>query len=118
MDQLQALAIQYGPRVLVAVVMIVAGYLVGGWAARATGRALKRYELEPPVRLLLESITRVFVLGLFVIMALQNLGVELMPLIAGLGVAGAAVALALQGVLGNVAAGLTIIISKPFRVGD
>jgi L-serine dehydratase len=42
------------------------------------------------------------VLGLFVIMALQNIGVELMPLVAGLGVAGAAVALALQGVLGLV----------------
>src|SRR5258708_33048990 len=56
--------------------------------------------------------------GLFVIMALQNIGIELLPLIAGLGVAGAAVALAMQGVLGNVAAGMTIIFSKPFRVGD
>jgi small conductance mechanosensitive channel len=41
-------------------------------------------------------------------MALQNLGVELLPLIAGVGIAGAGVALALQGVLGNLAAGLTV----------
>jgi small conductance mechanosensitive channel len=61
---------------------------------------------------------QVFVLGLFAIMALQNLGVELLPLVAGLGVAGAAIALAMQGVLGNAAAGLTIIFTRPFRVGD
>jgi small conductance mechanosensitive channel len=51
-------------------------------------------------------------------MALQNLGVELLPLIAGLGVIGAGVALAMQGVLGNVAAGLTIIFTQPFHIGD
>jgi len=60
----------------------------------------------------------VLVFGLFVIMALQNLGVELLPLIAGLGIAGAGIALAMQGVLGNAVAGLTIIFSRPFRVGD
>ncbi|MBA4356328.1 MAG: mechanosensitive ion channel protein MscS, partial [Desulfovibrio sp.] len=66
----------------------------------------------------LVRITRVLVLGLFAIMALQNLGIELLPLIAGLGVAGAGVALAMQGILGNVAAGLTIIFTRPFHVGD
>jgi len=51
-------------------------------------------------------------------MALENLGVELLPLIAGLGVAGAGIALATQGVLSNVVAGLSIIFTKPFRVGE
>jgi small conductance mechanosensitive channel len=51
-------------------------------------------------------------------MALQNIGVELLPLIAGIGVIGAGVALAMQGVLGNLAAGLTIIFTRPFRVGE
>ncbi|HEY5897275.1 MAG TPA: mechanosensitive ion channel family protein [Burkholderiales bacterium] len=111
-------AMAWGPKALVAVLMLAAGYFVGGWAARMASRNLQRYELEPPIRQLVENLTRLLVLGLFAIMALQNLGVELMPLIAGLGVAGAAIALALQGVLGNMAAGLTIIFSKPFRVGD
>jgi small conductance mechanosensitive channel len=51
-------------------------------------------------------------------MALQNLGIELLPLVAGLGIVGAGIALALQGVLGNIAAGLTIIFTRPFRVGE
>ena len=112
------LAMKFGPKVVVAIAILVAGYLAGKWAGRATLRILNRFQLEPPVRQLLERIVRIFVLALFGIVALQNLGVELLPLIAGLGVAGAGVALAMQGVLSNVAAGLTIIFTRPFRVGD
>jgi small conductance mechanosensitive channel len=79
---------------------------------------LRHIEMEPPVRLLLVRIVRLLVVALFVILALQNLGVELLPLIAGLGIAGAGVALAMQGLLGNVVAGFTIIFTKPFRVGE
>jgi small conductance mechanosensitive channel len=75
-------------------------------------------EMEPPVRSLLVRSARVLIWLLFVIMALQNLGVELLPLVAGLGVAGAGIALAMQGLLGNLFAGLSIILAKPFRVGE
>ena len=112
------LAIKFGPKVFVAIVIIVAGVFVGRWVGKAMARGLRKFDLEPPVRDLLVRIVRVLVLGMFSIMALQNLGVELLPLIAGIGVAGAGVALAMQGVLGNAVAGLTIIFTKPFRVGE
>ena len=92
--------------------------MVSRWVARWFARALARIELEPPVRILLMRVVRLLVLLLFVIMALQNMGVELLPLLAGLSVAGAAIALATQGVLSNVAAVFTIIFTKPFRVGQ
>lgn len=60
-----------------------------------------KLRFEPPVRLLFVRLVRLLVLGLFFIMALQNLGVDLLPLIAGLSVAGAGIALAMQGVLGK-----------------
>lgn len=112
------LAIRFGPKVLVAILIIVAGVFVGRWVGKAMARGLRGLELEPPVRDLLVRIVKVLVIGLFAIMALQNLGVELLPLIAGLGVAGAGIALAMQGVLSNVVAGLTIIFTRPFRVGE
>jgi small conductance mechanosensitive channel len=112
------LAIKFGPKVFVAIVIIVAGVFVGRWVGKAFARALRPLELDPPVAALLVRIVRLVVLGLFAIMALQNLGVELLPLIAGLGVAGAGIALAMQGVLSNIVAGLTIIFTKPFRVGE
>jgi small conductance mechanosensitive channel len=117
-DTLVDLAIRFGPKVLAAVLILVAGAFVGAWVARITSRGLSRLDLEPPVLQLLTRVARVVVLGLFVIMALQNLGVELLPLIAGLSVVGAGIALATQGVLSNMVAGLTIIFTKPYRVGE
>jgi small conductance mechanosensitive channel len=112
------LAIQFGPKVVVALLIMAAGFYVGRWVGRIADSMLLKLGLDETLRQLLIRIVRIFVLGLFAIMALQNLGVELLPLLAGLGVAGAGIALAMQGVLGNLAAGLTIIFTRPFLVGE
>ena len=112
------LAIQFGPRLLAALLILAAGYYVGRWVGRAADSMLVKLGLDATLRLLLVRMLRILVLALFLIMALQNLGVQLLPLIAGLGVAGAGIALAMQGVLGNLAAGLTIIFTRPFKVGE
>ena len=117
-DTMLELAIRFGPRMLTALLILVAGFIVGKWVSGAFARVLERRELEPPIRALFTRVVWVLCVALFAIMALQNLGVELLPLVAGLGVAGAGVALAMQGVLGNVVAGLSIIFSKPFKVGE
>ena len=112
------MVIKFGPKLVVAIIILVAGYTVGRWVGAMLDRLLLRFKLEMPIRSLLVRVAQLVVIGLFAIMALQNLGVELLPLVAGLGVAGAGVALAMQGILGNVAAGLTIIFTQPFHVGD
>lgn len=122
LDQAQStlveLAIRFGPKLVVAVLIMVAGFYVGGWVGAAFDRWIGRLQLDATIHILLHRLVRLLVLTLFFIMALQNLGVDLIPLIAGLSVAGAGVALAMQGVLGNLAAGLTIIFTRPFRVGE
>ncbi len=112
------LAIRFGPKLLVAILILIAGGMASRWTARWLTGALSRIELEPPVRLLLARIAAALTFLLFVILALQNLGIELLPLIAGLSIVGAGLALATQGVLSNVVAGLSIIFAKPFRVGE
>lgn len=112
------LALRFGPKVLAATLILGVGFFVGRYVSLWVDRGLNHVQMEPPVRLLLVRIARLLVMVVFVIMALQNLGVELLPLIAGLGVAGAGIALAMQGVLGNIVAGLSIIFAKPFRVGE
>src|SRR5260221_13682580 len=107
-EHLLGITLAYGPRVLVAALMLLAGYFAGGWAERAAARRLERYEFEPPVRALIASAARILMFGLFGVMALQNIGVELLPLIAGVGVAGAAGALAMAGGPGNVRARTTL----------
>jgi small conductance mechanosensitive channel len=112
------MAAEFGPRLLIATLILAAGWFVNRWAGRWFERALARFAIEAPLRVLMVRGLRVLVFGLFFVIALQNLGVELLPLIAGLGVAGAGIALAMQGVLGNAAAGLTIIFTRPFHVGE
>jgi small conductance mechanosensitive channel len=74
--------------------------------------------MEPPVRMLLVKLTQVLILVFTAMAALGQLGVQIAPLLAGIGVAGLGVGLALQGVLSNVIAGLSIIFTKPYRVGE
>jgi small conductance mechanosensitive channel len=122
LDQVTSTAIdfgmRFGPKLLVAIIIMAAGYFAARWTAGVVGRSLRKFEFEPPVRQLMLNVTQALVMVLFGIMALQNLGVELLPLVAGLGVAGAGIALAMQGVLSNLVAGLTIIFTRPFRVGE
>jgi small conductance mechanosensitive channel len=112
------LGVNFGPKVLVALLILAVGYYVGRWIAGFLEHRLEPLQLEPPVRHMLVRLARLLVVGLFLIMALQNLGIDLLPLLAGLGLAGAGIALAMQGVLGNLVAGLTIIFTRPFRVGE
>ena len=112
------LALRFGPKVLAASLILTLGFFVGRWICRWLDKVLMRLELDLPIRGLIVRAVRVLIMLLFMIMALQNLGVELLPLIAGLSVVGAGIALAMQGVLGNVVAGLTIILTRPFRVGE
>lgn len=112
------LGIKFGPKVVVALLILVVGFYAGRWVGTVLNRGLDRFQLEPPVQLLLVRLARLMMLGLFLIIALQNLGIELLPLIAGLGVVGAGIALAMQSVLGNLVAGLMIIFTQPFRIGE
>ncbi|MSU37163.1 MAG: mechanosensitive ion channel [Pedosphaera sp.] len=108
----------YGPRIATAIIILLLGIVIGRWVARLLTPSLERKQLEPPVRMLILRIFRLLVLAFAALLATQNLGVEIMPLVAGLGVAGVGLGLAMQGVLSNLVAGLTIIFTKPFRVGE
>jgi small conductance mechanosensitive channel len=112
------LAARYGLQVLGAAVILVAGLIVGRWIGGLLDQRLQGRAMEPPMRILLVRVLRVVVMLFAVLIALDQVGFQVAPLVAGLGVAGIGVGFALQGVLSNLVAGLTIIFTKPFRVGE
>ena len=112
------LLIKYGLQALGAIVILGVGLHLARWVGNLTQKWLQRQEMEPPIRTLLVRIVNILVIALTLVVALDTFGVQVTPLIAGIGVAGLGVGLALQGVLGNVVAGLSIIFTKPFRVGE
>ena len=112
------LAVRYGFQVMGAVVILVVGLLVARWIGRLADDWLQRRHTEPPIRTLAVRVVRIVVLVFALVVALDKFGFQIAPLVAGIGVAGIGIGIALQGVLSNVVAGLTIILTKPFRVGE
>ncbi|KAB2961273.1 MAG: mechanosensitive ion channel family protein [Candidatus Methylomirabilis oxygeniifera] len=112
------LTIRYGFKVLGAMIILAAGLLVARWIGNVVHSWVSRQQIEPPVRILIVRTIRVVVILLTFVVAVDNLGIQISPFLAGLGVAGIGLGLALQGVLSNVIAGLTIIFTKPYRVGE
>jgi small conductance mechanosensitive channel len=94
------------------------GLVVGRWLGGLVDQRLRGRAMEPPMRVLLVRVLRSVVMLFAALVALDKLGFQVAPLVAGIGVAGIGVGFALQGVLSNVIAGLTIIFTKPFRVGE
>jgi len=118
MDVVVEYVVRYGFQVLGAVLVFAAGAIVARWAGKLAQQWLSRHDMEPPIRMLLVKIIQVLILLFTAMAALSQLGVQIAPLLAGIGVAGLGVGLALQGVLSNVIAGLSIIFTKPYRVGE
>lgn len=108
----------YGMRVLIAAGILVVGFIVTRWVGRTVQRSLDAHQMEPPVKTLIVRVVRLLIMVGFLLVALDQAGLPVTTAIAGIGVAGVGIGLALQGVLGNLVAGLTIIFTKPFRVGE
>jgi len=117
-DKLIDYAIDHAGALLSALVVIVAGLIAARWLGKLVDRWLERKAMEPPMRMLIVRILRLLIFVLALVVALETAGMNMTALIAGISVAGVGIGLAVQGVLGNLVAGLTIIFTKPFRVGE
>ena len=109
----------YGINVVGALVIIVVGFMVAGWARRALERALSRSgKMDATLVRFFGSLVRYAIIAFVIIAALQQFGVEATSLVAVFGAAGLAIGLALQGTLSNVAAGVMLLMFRPFKIGD
>ena len=95
------LLIRYGFQILGALVILGVGLLLARWVGNLMGQWLERRNLEPPVRILMVRAVRLVVLMFTLVVALDKFGFQVAPLVAGIGVAGLGVGIALQGVLSN-----------------
>jgi small conductance mechanosensitive channel len=117
-DKIANYVVTNGPNLLGAIFIVIGGLLAARWTGKLLTRWLARREMEPPVRMLITRIIKLLIVLFAALIAVGTLGVEIMPLVTGIGVIGVGVSLAMQGVLGNLVSGLLIIFTKPFRVGE
>ena len=105
--------------ILSALAILIIGWVVAGLAKKATTRALERTKrVDRTLILVLSNIARYFIIVTALIGVLSQFGVQTASIIAALGAAGLAIGLALQGTLSNIAAGVMLLLLRPFRVGD
>jgi small conductance mechanosensitive channel len=108
----------YGFRIIGAVIILGLGGAVARMLGKRTERWMVSKQIEPPLRMLGVRLLKLIILGLAALLAADKLNIPITPLVTGIGVAGVGIGLAMQGVLSNVVAGLTIIFTKPFKVGQ
>lgn len=101
-----------------AMVLLAVGLLAARALLRLCGKLLERSRALSPIRMQVLSALRVLVYVLLALVVLGSLGIEVTSFIALLSVAGLAVSLALQTTLSNLAGGVTLLVTKPFTLGD
>lgn len=108
----------WGIKAIVAVVIFFVGKVVAKYLCQFLRNALRRSHVEETLVIFVGNICHALLITMVVIAALTHVGVQTTSLVAVIGAAGLAVALALQGSLSNFAAGVMLIIFRPFKVGD
>ena len=117
-NQVISIVNTYGLNIIGGLVILIVGWIASGWARRATLRALSRSErIDQMLAGFFASLVKYVVLIVTGLAVLSRFGVQTASLIAVLGAAGLAIGLALQGTLSSLAAGVMIIIFRPFKVG-
>ena len=114
----QTLTAAYGVKVIAAILIFVIGKWLSSTVSRALGKAMRRAQSDEILVKFVVNLAYAALLIFVVMAALAQLGIQTTSFIAVLGAAGLATALALQSSLSNFAAGVMLIIFRPFKVGD
>ncbi|TCS62477.1 mechanosensitive ion channel family protein [Varunaivibrio sulfuroxidans] len=118
-EQIVQLMTQYGLNVLGAIVILILGLWIARRGAHITQAALRRTKrIDETLVTFFSSIVQYTIITFTALAVLSQFGVQTASLLTVLGAAGLAVGLALQGTLSNVAAGVMLLIFRPFKVGD
>ncbi len=119
MDMIVELGTQYGLNIVFAILILVIGFIAAGWAKRMVLRLCsKSSTVDDTLGAFFSSLARYIIIIFTILAVLDRFGVETASLIAILGAASLAIGLALQGTLSNVAAGVMLLIFRPFKVGQ
>ena len=114
----QALLLSYAVNIVAAIAIVIVGMIVARVVSNAVNRVMVGRKIDATVADFLSAMLRYAIIAFTLIAALGRVGVQTASIIAVLGAAGLAVGLALQGSLSNLAAGVLLVMFRPFRAGE
>lgn len=115
---LQETVLIYGWKILMALAIFIVGRMIARWLRGVTEKVLKKQEVDEAIQHFVSALVYYILFVFVVVAALGQLGIQTASFVAIIGAAGLAVGLALQGSLANFAAGVLVLLFKPFKVGD
>lgn len=117
-DQLGIFATTYGIKIVGAIIILILGRIGAGMGRKIVTKVLEKAKTDPSIISFVGSLTFFLILIFAVLAALAKFGIQTASFVAILGAAAFAVGFALQGSLANFAAGVLILVLRPYRVGD
>ena len=114
----ETFGVPFAKNLVIALLVFIIGRIVARVVSRAVARLMERANVDESLRKFVKDLVYALLLAVVVIAALERLGVKTTAAIAIIGAAGLAVGLALQGTLGNFAAGVMVLLFKPYKIGD
>ncbi len=117
-DRVVEFCVNYSFEVVGAIVVLVIGFAIGNWCAHLVLKLCERKKLDITLSKFCASVAKITVLAFAIVIALGKFGITISPLIAAISAAAFGASFAIQGPLSNYGAGLSIIISRPFVIGD
>ena len=118
LDLLQTKGVDFGINLLIALAIFYFGKMVIRLVVRGLRKVMRRQEVDKTLETFVCNLVSMVLLVVVIIAAIGQLGIETTSFIAIFGAAGLAVGLALQGSLSNFAAGVLIVLFRPYKVGD
>ena len=117
-DQLAVFVTTYGIQIIGAIIILIIGRIAAGIGRKLIRRVLEKAKTDPAIVGFVGGLTYILILTFAVLAALAKFGIQTASFVAILGAAGFAIGFALQGSLANFAAGVLILVLRPFRVED
>jgi len=117
-DTLVEFAVQYGFQILGALVFLFVGLKIASWCGARVASLAERKKLDQTLARFIGNVIKVVMIGFVAIITLGNFGISIAPLIALAGAMAFGATMAIQGPLSNYGAGLSIVLNRPFAVGD
>ena len=118
LEALRPMGVEIGINLITAIVIFIVGRTIARMLSGTARKVMQRQEVDKILESFVSSLLYWALMTIVIIAAIDRLGVQTTSLIAVMGAAGLAVGLALQGSLSNFAAGVLIVLFRPYRVGD
>ena len=118
LDMVIEFFVTYSFQIVGGIIILIVGFFLGGMLGRLVAKACRKRKIDKTLERFFGGLTKLIIVGIFLVIALNALGVAIAPFVAILGASALGLSLAVQGPISNYGAGIVLIITRPFKVDD